>query len=206
MPACCDYDGICVTPAERAAICARPEGAHFDCASDAGAVTDATPLCPAPPSVGAGGCGTQPVFNPMAGSLQIWVSDASAPQGGWRLTLPFNGSSTAGGHTYAYKTGSLTGTGNNGVVGDAFVDVDGKASQIHFQYQGCAQQNGADTWDWTAALTIGNMTCQGCATAQVGRHFVIAKATGDSGSTVTFTADEPPRDCGSGVDLLRMVM
>ena len=122
------------------------------------------------------------------------------------MTLPYNGSSTMGGHTYAYKTGSLTGTGNNGVVGDAFVDVDGKASQIHFQYQGCAQQNGADTWDWTAALTIGNMTCQGCATAQVGRHFVIAKATGDSGSTVTFTADEPPRDCGSGVDLLRMVM
>jgi hypothetical protein len=55
MPACCDYDGICVTPAERAAICARPEGAHFDCTSDAGAATDAAPLCPAPPSVGAGG-------------------------------------------------------------------------------------------------------------------------------------------------------
>jgi hypothetical protein len=36
MPACCDYEGICVTPAEHAAICARPEGAHFDCASDAG--------------------------------------------------------------------------------------------------------------------------------------------------------------------------
>ena len=37
MPACCDYEGICVTPAERAAICARPEGAHFDCsAADAG--------------------------------------------------------------------------------------------------------------------------------------------------------------------------
>jgi hypothetical protein len=37
MPACCDYQGICVTPAERAAICARPEGAHFDCSAfDAG--------------------------------------------------------------------------------------------------------------------------------------------------------------------------
>ena len=37
MPACCDYEGICVTPSERAAICARPEGAHFDCSSvDAG--------------------------------------------------------------------------------------------------------------------------------------------------------------------------
>lgn len=37
MPACCDYEGICVTPPERAAICARPEGAHFDCSSvDAG--------------------------------------------------------------------------------------------------------------------------------------------------------------------------
>ena len=31
MPACCDYQGICVTPAERAAICARVEGARFDC-------------------------------------------------------------------------------------------------------------------------------------------------------------------------------
>jgi hypothetical protein len=32
-PACCDYQGVCVRPEERAAICARPEGAHFDCAS-----------------------------------------------------------------------------------------------------------------------------------------------------------------------------
>jgi len=31
MPTCCDYQGICVTPAERADICSRPEGAHFDC-------------------------------------------------------------------------------------------------------------------------------------------------------------------------------
>jgi hypothetical protein len=37
MPACCDYQGLCVTPDERADICARPEGVHFDCAkSDAG--------------------------------------------------------------------------------------------------------------------------------------------------------------------------
>jgi hypothetical protein len=37
MPACCDYQGICVTPDERAAICARPEGSHFDCTTvDAG--------------------------------------------------------------------------------------------------------------------------------------------------------------------------
>ena len=33
MPACCDYQGICVTPAERAAICARVESGHFDCAA-----------------------------------------------------------------------------------------------------------------------------------------------------------------------------
>jgi len=31
MPACCDYPGVCVTPVERAAICARPESAGFDC-------------------------------------------------------------------------------------------------------------------------------------------------------------------------------
>lgn len=31
MPACCDYKGVCVTPAERADICSRPEGARFDC-------------------------------------------------------------------------------------------------------------------------------------------------------------------------------
>jgi hypothetical protein len=37
MPACCDYEGICVTPSERAEICSRPEGAHFDCSGvDAG--------------------------------------------------------------------------------------------------------------------------------------------------------------------------
>jgi hypothetical protein len=142
----------------------------------------------------------------MASSLQIWIADASAPQGGWRMTLPYNGSSTMGGHTYAYKTGSLTGTGNNGIVGDAFVDVDGKSNQIHFQYEGCAQSGGQGTWDWTAALTITNMACQGCADVHMGRHFVIKQATGDGGSTVTFTADEPPRDCGNGADLLQMVM
>jgi hypothetical protein len=37
MPACCDNPGICVTPAERAEICARAEGAAFDCRADAGA-------------------------------------------------------------------------------------------------------------------------------------------------------------------------
>ncbi len=31
QPACCDYQGICVTPEERVAICARPEAIHFDC-------------------------------------------------------------------------------------------------------------------------------------------------------------------------------
>jgi hypothetical protein len=37
MPACCDYEGLCVTPGERAEICSRPEGAHFDCSAiDAG--------------------------------------------------------------------------------------------------------------------------------------------------------------------------
>jgi hypothetical protein len=38
MPACCDYEGICVTPTERAAICLRPEGAHFDCTAQDAAV------------------------------------------------------------------------------------------------------------------------------------------------------------------------
>jgi len=36
MPACCDYQGLCVTPAERATICARPEGVHFDCSKTGG--------------------------------------------------------------------------------------------------------------------------------------------------------------------------
>ena len=37
MPKCCDYEGICVTPDERVAICARPEGSRFDCTTvDAG--------------------------------------------------------------------------------------------------------------------------------------------------------------------------
>jgi hypothetical protein len=37
MPACCDYQGLCVTAEERATICARPEAVHFDCSkSDVG--------------------------------------------------------------------------------------------------------------------------------------------------------------------------
>jgi len=207
MPACCDYEGICVNPTERAAICARPEGAHFDCTADAGPGTDASSaLCPAPPSVGAGGCGTQPLFNPMASSLKIWIADAAAPQGGWTLNLPFGASAAAGSHTYAYKTGSLSTTGDNGVVGDAFIDVDGKVNQIHFQYEGCAIAGTQGTWDWTPALTISSMTCLGCADVHVGRHFVISESTVDGGSTTTFTADQPPRGCGDGIDLLQMVM
>jgi hypothetical protein len=44
MPACCDFEGICVTAEERAAICARPEGAHFDCTTTDAAPCDAD-LC-----------------------------------------------------------------------------------------------------------------------------------------------------------------
>jgi hypothetical protein len=31
LPACCDFEGLCVTPAERAAVCAGPDRARFDC-------------------------------------------------------------------------------------------------------------------------------------------------------------------------------
>ena len=147
-----------------------------------------------------------PPYQPMATSFDIWVADASAPAGGWRITLPLNSSSTAGGHTYKYGTGSLTGSGANGIYGDADFDVDGKSNQIQFHYEGCPQPTGQGTWDRTAALTITNLTCQGCSPVTVGRHFTITQSTGDGGTTFTFIADEPPRDCGDGVDLLRIVL
>jgi hypothetical protein len=31
MPACCDYEGLCVTPAEKATICAGPDAVRFAC-------------------------------------------------------------------------------------------------------------------------------------------------------------------------------
>ena len=61
MPACCDYEGICVTPIERAAICARPEAAHFDCTTvdGGGPSTDGTTSNGdgGPGDVAPGGCG-----------------------------------------------------------------------------------------------------------------------------------------------------
>jgi hypothetical protein len=31
MPACCDFEGLCVTPAERVAICSGPDALRFNC-------------------------------------------------------------------------------------------------------------------------------------------------------------------------------
>lgn len=177
--------------------------------ADAGAsdaAVDASSLCPSPPAPTGAACTTVPQYQPMAMSFALWIADAFAPGGGWRVTLPFNGSSAAGGHTYVYKNGSLTGMGGNGIYGDAAFDVDGKSNQIQFHYEGCPQPTGQGTWGWTAMLTIANATCQGCADVHVGRHFTITQSPADGGTTFTFVADEPPRDCGNGVDLLRIVL
>jgi hypothetical protein len=157
-----------------------------------------------------GTCYGVPNYTSQETSFDLWVADAAASRGGYRISLALHTPVTVGGHTYEDRGEGLVGGGANGVFGDFYVAVDGHAQQIHFHFEGFAIYKGAGTWDWTAALTREDAASAACGPATIARHYTI-KRTGPAcppaGSGVyTFVADDPPRACGVGVDLVHIVL
>ncbi len=137
--------------------------------------------------------------------MEIWVADAAAPQGGWRVTLAGSVPVTVGGHTYLDQQDGLVGTGGNGIYGDIYVTRDGQARWVGFHFEGFAAYQGGGVWDWPATVTVSSAT--GSTPATFGRHYTITRSGTcplTSAGTYTFVADDPPRVCASGlaVDLL----
>jgi hypothetical protein len=156
-----------------------------------------------PPRTDGGVCRQVPIINAANLSLTIWIEDSAAPGGGWQVTLTGSASVSAGGHTYQDLDDGLVGTGGNGIYGDLFVARDGQSKWTGFHMEGWPLFHGGGIWDWPAVLTVSRAGSTTPAT--VGRHYTITRtgAGCPSGSaTYTFTADNPPRACAYGVDLL----
>jgi hypothetical protein len=158
-----------------------------------------------PPRPDGGVCYGRPITNAATSSFTIWVEDAAAPAGGWRVTLSGTAPVTAGGHSYQDMQEGLIGGGGNGVYGDLYVARDGQAQWTGFHFEGFAAYQGGGAWDWPATLTLSRAGV--AAPATVGRRYAITRAgTGCSGGTYTYAAEDPPRACAFGVDLLGIVL
>jgi hypothetical protein len=176
-----------------------------DRATESAASADADETCDPPPQFPPVEPCARPGFNAVADSYTIWVADAGAAGGGWRIDLPLRATKMVGGHTYANTGAGLTGSGTNGVYGDASFDVDGQVNALGFHFEGCLVATGEETWDAELAVTKTTSLCSGCQPATIGRRYTIVHA-GLGRGTYTFTADDPPRGCGTGVDLLSVVL
>ena len=179
-------------------------------------------VCAVPPGIPAGGvyCGSsngcaprpdggvcygRPTTNAATISFTIWIEDPAAPNGGWPVTLAGISPVTVGGHSYQDMQEGLIGGGGNGVYGDLYVARDGQAKWTGFHFEGFAAYQGGGAWDWPATLTVSRAGA--AAPAVVGRHYAITRAgSGCSSGTYTYTADDPPRACAFGVDLLGIVL
>lgn len=177
-------------------------GAPLDAAStrDGWAASDgASTLCVPPPSAipsaDAGTC--LGIYYATVARLEVWIDDASLPGGGARAWLSRGDTRTIGGHAYGYSGHSLITSGSRV---DLFLDVDGRKDAIEIHLGGCAPEVGPRAWDYPA--TFSRSPCAGCAPASIGRHYAVAERPVDGGLDYTFTADEPPRTCGAGIDLL----
>jgi hypothetical protein len=202
------HDGACVGDA--AAADSGPDGAGTICDPPPapgipdGGVRCTTSCDPARPDGGV--CYGLPNYAATASSIQIWVADASAPGGGWRIALPNNGAATAGGHTYQNRGDGLVGGGGNGIYGDLLVARDGQAAWTDFHFEGFASYQGNGVWDWHATLTVSQTGAASPMT--IGRHYTITPV-GSACTTATsydFVAEEPPQACAFGVDLLSFVL
>ena len=183
---------------------------------------DGGPVCAVPPGIPDGGvrCGSssacaprpdagvcygRPITNAATLSFTIWIEDSAAPAGGWRVTLAGIAPVTAGGHSYQDMQEGLIGGGGNGVYGDLYVARDGQAKWTGFHFEGFAAYQGGGAWDWPATLTVSRAGA--AAPATVGRHYAITRAgSGCNSGTYTYAADDPPRACAFGIDLLAIVL
>jgi hypothetical protein len=167
---------------------------------DAGSA-DAGALCEPPPSDApgpdAGRC--LGIYYATVEHMDLWIADAAAPGGGVRVTLSVGDTETVGGHVYGFSGNSLITSGSRL---DLFIDVDGRKDAIEMHLGGCAPEVGAETWDYPA--TFSRSPCPGCVPTSIGRHYTVAQTWLEGGSRYfyTFTADDPPRTCGAGIDLL----
>jgi hypothetical protein len=156
----------------------------------------------------AGVCALPP-FTAQVFSVTLWIeSSIPVPFGGWQVTLGLNESATVGSHEYRNSGGGLVGGGAMGsIVGDVMLDVDGAPNLLRFHHTGCASDVGGGRWDYPAALTRANPFCPGCSPATIARHYSIVRS-GDAGASTEFdfSADDPPRSCGAGIDLLGFVL
>lgn len=84
--------------------------------------------------------------------------------------------------------------------------VNRRLSQLLFHLKGCVTSIGLDKWDLQGALTRTSAGCPNCEPATIGRHYTLVRAAQGSQVNYTYTADEPPRGCGVGIDLLQVVL
>jgi hypothetical protein len=193
-------------PGDAGAISSRADATTIvDAAKgrDTGTSADGSPdLCAPGASVGspvdAGKC--LGIFYATVARLVLWVDDGSAPGQGSRVTLAQGETKTSFGHTYRYSGNSLITSGSKVEI---YLDVDGHGDALRLDLTGCAAQTGPRSWDYPA--TLGRALCAGCNPTSIPRHYAVLQAPVDGGMQYTFTADEPPRTCGAGVDLLSFV-
>ena len=90
------------------------------------------------------------------------------------------------------------------------LDIDGDAGVLGLNVVGCATGT-SPAWDYDAALERVNPLCPTCGPPSIARHFSITGMGPDAGvcettcAQYTFSADNPPRGCGTGFDLLGFV-
>ena len=160
-----------------------------------------------PPRPDGGDCYSIPPFNGASIASAIWVDDPAATGGGTRIAFTLGQPVTVGGHTYMDTGNGLVGTGGNGIYGDAVIARDGDTKWTSFHFEGPALYRGASVWDFEATMTI---TRAGAPRATViGRRYAITRAGSACGTgtgTYTFAAEEPPRACAFGVDLLSLTL
>ena len=160
-----------------------------------------------PPRPDGGDCYNIPPYNSATTASAIWVDDPAATGGGYRIALTIGKPVTAAGHTYMDTGNGLIGAGGNGIYGDAVIARDGDTKWTSFHFEGPALYRGAGVWGFEATMTI---TRAGVTSpAVIGRRYVITRtgsACGNAKGTYTFAAQEPPRACAFGVDLLSLTL
>jgi hypothetical protein len=201
------HDGGC--PTDGAVADSHPDGAAATCAPPPSGFPDGGAHCASvcdPSRPDGGVCYGVPSYNPANISMELWVEDASAPGGGWRVALGSAAAVTVGGHGYQDRADGLVGTGGNGVFGDLFVARDGQAKWTGFHFEGFAGYQGNGVWDWNATLTVSRSGAASPMT--IGRHYRITRSSSacNAAGTYTFVADDPPRACAFGVDLLSFAL
>jgi hypothetical protein len=151
----------------------------------------------------------------------LWIQDESAPDGGWRVDARAGQTASAGGHSYELTAPTLFGIGRDGFFGSVVVGVD-STDFLQFDLVGRLAGIGdlpdgglglGLAYRYDALLTRNwcscgpgclSANCQTCGGATYRHYQVTRSPEADNRATYLFVADEPPRGCGSGVDLLEM--